>query len=772
MARNPAFTFLIVLMLLLALAGCGVGGGSGPGGIPVHGGEVVVEEDFDEAVEAAAAEIREDPSFRDQWYLAYINADEAYANLSVLRGPDAEPGAGVTIGIMHAGIDLGHSAFAGKNVTEVFLDGAVDETGADAISFGTGVASIAAGVKIDVEGIPHGVAWGADVAMFAIPTRLVSTAEAEPLAVLASIDARDAARYERMLSWRDGDRKVDILAFPFGLSAGIDGFTEQELRDNYGRAIDVLAQEDAEEKTILVWAAGELRGARCEPAGTENCRYGFQAAVSPIVMAGLAAHVEELQGHSIVVAGVSAADGEISWFSSRCGIAADYCIAAPADHLGVAYFGPFQGQVIRTYWPDYWTQYSAGIVSGGLAIMKQLFRDQLSNTELVARLLDTADDSGVYADRAVYGRGLLDLGAATSPVGVLRAPSGAGVGRDGIRLASTSFSPGTAFGDGLQRSLASREVMALDGLGAPFWYRLGDFAGAGAGPSVTARLRGFLAAGETWPGGAGGAALARRETGRGAAGVAGGGRGTEAPRVDAERVEASADVDGGHMSLAQGGVRATLGGSGGLSAAAFTSGRAWGRRPVVGAGLTWRRAGSPVGVRAGWIGERRTLLGSVGEGAFGGLGADTSYLGLDAGTMLGGWRLGAKAELGLVVPEARGGWLERVSSLATSAFGVHASRALGGEGMVRFSVSQPLRVERGRARLRVPVGRTRGGAVVYDAVGAGLEPSGRQVDVAGEWRRPAGSGELRLGAVYSHRPGHREDAGPELTFLGGWRWGF
>lgn len=188
--------------------------------------------------------------------------------------------------------------------------------------------------------------------------------------------------------------------------------------------------------------------------------------------------------------------------------------------------------------------------------------------------------------------------------------------------------------------------------------------------------------------------------------------------------------------------------------------------------MRWRRAGSPVGVRAGWIGERKTLLGSVGEGAFGRLGADTSYVGLDAGTMLGAWRLGAKAELGLVVPAARGGWVERVSSLATSAFGLHASRGLGDHGMVRLSVSQPLRVERGRARLRVPVARTRQGAVVYDAVGAGLEPSGRQLDVAGEWRRPAGSGELRVGAVYSHRPGHRGDAGPELLFLGGWRWGF
>ncbi|MDE0030024.1 MAG: hypothetical protein OXU42_11560 [Deltaproteobacteria bacterium] len=87
-------------------------------------------------------------------------------------------------------------------------------------------------------------------------------------------------------------------------------------------------------------------------------------------------------------------------------------------------------------------------------------------------------------------------------------------------------------------------------------------------------------------------------------------------------------------------------------------------------------------------------------------------------------------------------------------------------------MSQPLRVERGRASLTVPVGRTKAGAVSYDALTAGLAPSGRQMDFAGEWFRPLPRGELRLGAVYSHRPGHRRAAAPELTFLGGWRWAF
>ena len=782
MSRHSAYACAVVLFLLFALAGCGPIGGSVPKEcIPVQY-FCVEPEEYDKAVATVAKEYQDDPSFQKQWELAYIKADEAYANLSVLKGPDAEPGAGVTIGIMHGGIDLQHPAFAGKKVTETFLDGAVDETGEERASYGTAVASVAAGRRF-AEGEPgygiagHGVAWGADIAMFAIPTSRVTGPEPDPLETLASADARHAAWYERVFSWRDGERKVDILTLPVGFVAGIDGFNEQDLRDNYGRAIAALAQADAEEKTILVWAAGDFHGLRCDPAVTDNCRYGYLDAVSPNVLAGLAARIDELRGHSIVVAGVGPADGEMYPLSNRCGIAADYCVAAPADDIVVAYFGPNPaGEVVRDYTKDYWTQYSAAMVSGGLAIMKQLFRDRLSNTELVARLLETADNSGIYADRALYGRGLVDLGAATSPVGVLEVPAETSVGQDGFRLLSTSISPGTAFGDGLRRSLASREVMAVDRLGAPFWYRLGDFTGAAGGPPVSERLRGFLAPDPAWPGGMSVAADARntsfprkRESRWGEAGE---GRETASVALHAARLEAPSDVRGSHMSLAEGAVQATLAARNGVSASAFTTKGLRGQRPTVGAALGWRRAGSPLGLRAGWIGEPKTLLGSVGEGGFGGLGADTSFLAVDARTDLGGWRLGANAELGIVVPDARGGFVERVSSLTTSAFALHASRPLAGAGTVRFSVSQPLRVEHGRASLTVPVSRTKAGAVSYDALSAGLSPSGRQVDFSGEWLRPLPKGELRLGAVYSHRPGHRKDAGPELTFLGGWRWAF
>ena len=758
------FVCSIVISLTVALGGCGVGGGGSRIAecITVHDGDCVTPEAFAESAAELEDTYRSVDGFRNQWGLEHINADSAYGNLALLKGEDAEPGAGVTIGFIDTGIDEDHSAFAGKTVTEEFTPGAVDETGEEDFSHGTAVASIAAGARLAHPRAPQGVAWGADIAMFAL-TLGSGDGVYRPISLedLAFYDAEDAALYEQALSWRDGARKVDILNLSFGYQGVIDRYTEQELRDNYGSTIAALAQADAEEKTILVWSAGNTHGSDCDPSNSDYCQYEALDAVSPSILSGLPAFIEELRGHSIAVAALSPADGRIAHFSNRCGIAADYCIAAPGEDVRFAYFGPYQGNVVRGFATGGGTSFAAPMVAGGLAIMRQLFRDQLSNTELVTRLFETADSSGFYADSAIYGRGSMDLGAAASPVGVLEFPEGESVGQNGFSLLSTRLQPGTAFGDGLRQSLAMRQIMALDELGAPFWYRLGNFTPAANGLPLTARLRGFLAPEPGWDGPVSAGAMAPGQAGS---------EPDAAPvTLQVARLETAAEVRGSHLALAEGGVKATLAGLGGLSAAAFTTKGDPGQKPAVGAALSWRRAGLPLGVRAGWIGERETLLGSVGEGAFGTLAGDTAFVGVDASTELGRWRIGGNAEFGMVAPAARGGFVTRVSSLATSAFALHATRALAGSGALRLSVSQPLRVESGRASLTVPAGRTKAGAVWHESVPADLAPSGRQMEIAGQWHRPLAQGELRLGAVYSHRPGHRQAADPELTFLGGWR---
>ncbi len=719
--------------------------------VPTHGGDCVALAVFKQRADALVDDHEREDGFGNQWGLAKIGAARAYANIEVLRGAGVEPGAGVTIGFLDTGIDRDHPAFAGKTVTERFLPGAADETGDDDVSHGTAVASVAAAGKASAPDAAPGVARGADIAMFAIPFPAARDGYVPvSLAELDGYDDEMASYLDTVLGWRDGARKVDILNLSFGAHGIIDDYTEQQLRQNFDSAIAAMAQADAGEKTILVWAAGNAHdqgAAVCEPP-TPDCVGDGLDAVSVEVFPGLAARIAELRGHTVATVALRESDGRIASFSNRCGIAAAYCIAAPGEDMAFAYFGPdpATGEAVRDYDADgSGTSLAAPMVAGGLALMKQLFRGQLSNTDLVTRLFTTADKSGVYADSAVYGHGAMDLGAATSPVGVLEVPGG-------LRLTALRFRPGPALGDGMARSLGSREVMALDELGAPFWRRLGDFMAAAKGPPVAARLRGLLAAG---PAGSRSRAASGHET--------------APPSLTIARLDAPEEIRGGHLALAEGAVKATVAGPDGFSAAGFAADGLAGTRSAIGAGLGWRRAGWPVGLRAGWIGERKTLLGSVGGAAFGALAAGTSFLGVDADADLDGWRVGASAEFGLVAPEARGGLVTRVSSLATSAFALHAARALAGPGMVRLSVSQPLRVESGRAWLSLPAARTRQGAVLRSAAPAGLAPGGRQLDFAGQWSGRLAGGELRLGAVLSLRPGHRRTADPEWTFLGGWR---
>jgi len=136
---------------------------------------------------------------------------------------------------------------------------------------------------------------------------------------------------------------------------------------------------------------------------------------------------------------------------------------------------------------------------------------------------------------------------------------------------------------------------------------------------------------------------------------------------------------------------------------------------------------------------------------------------------VGTWTVSADAEAGIADVDGDRGLIAEVSPLATSAFGVSAARTFGaGARRLRFSVSQPLRVEGGRARLDLPTGRTRDGAVTREVVEVPLSPSGRQVDVSADWRQRLQDGtELRLRSTASFQPGHRAGEEPELSLLAG-----
>ena len=760
---RPALRGAAACLTAALLAGCGGGGGgnaAGTGGTPDPGPQRPAI--TAQALERAAAAYRERAGFQAQPGLAVINADQAYARLE-LEGR-GQPGAGVAIGMMDSPVDFTHPAFAQDAHRLRELD--FNPVNADP-RHGTAVASTLAAMR-DWE-IPtrdgvrrgaHGVAYAARLQAFALDLgRAMPTRDYQPSS-LAGSDADFAGNFSRALDDADDPAAgFDILNLSFGTQGIIEGYSAADLRASVPQTLAALAQADRRRKTLLIWAAGNANGWRCRRSATGPlCTAGRLDARSPEVLPGLMALIPELRPHSVAVVAVDSGSGAIASYSNRCGTARQWCLAAPGDVQNVAYSGfdrsgdPESGQLAADG-----TSYAAPMVSGGLALMQQYFRSQLSNEQLLARMLATADKTGRYADTAVYGQGLLDLGAAVSPVGGSSLATGARVGGPGADLRFTRLQAGAALGDGLARSLRGREAAAFDELGAPFWHDLGAFAPRAETPDAGALLRDFMADDRSAAEGRSGPVLPLP-----------GGR---SARTDLSLLAPATAAPGDHLALAGRAVSLGAAPRDGWSASFFATADD-ASAPARGAVLSWRpRERGPDGpsLRAGWLSERETLLGSRAEGAFGALRGDLLFGGAGGSLRAGAWTLSADAELGVAAPETGGGLIEEVPRLVTSAFRLHAERPAANGAAWRLSLAQPLRVERGEARLSVPVGRTPEGDVLRRRLAADLEPSGRQLDLSARWRQPLAGGELRLGSVWTRHPEHRAAASSRWTLLAGWR---
>ena len=127
---------------------------------------------YGERVQELKTMLKNDDGFSNQWGLSKTNADAAWAKLQLKYGTNTAPGTGITLGAIDSGIDQNHPIFSGKTITEIFLLGATDEDGTRS-SHGTTVASVMManpGRRFIEQTLgARGVAWGADITMFAIP---------------------------------------------------------------------------------------------------------------------------------------------------------------------------------------------------------------------------------------------------------------------------------------------------------------------------------------------------------------------------------------------------------------------------------------------------------------------------------------------------------------------------------------------------------------------------------------------------------------------------
>ena len=75
-------------------------------------------------------------------------------------------------------------------------------------------------------------------------------------------------------------------------------------------------------------------------------------------------------------------------------------------------------------------------------------------------MVTTANKTGIYSDSSIYGQGLLDLDAATRPVGSTAVASGNNLDSGLVSLNDSSIS---TFGGALGNSLQSLTEQSLDG---------------------------------------------------------------------------------------------------------------------------------------------------------------------------------------------------------------------------------------------------------------------------------------------------------------------
>jgi len=417
--------------------------------------------------------------YQRQWGLDFINASSAYS-----RGAT---GAGITIGITDSGLDNSHQEIS---ISRLSADSALSYSNYTPNTrqkrHGTAVASVAAGRQDKTNATPmHGVAFEADILFVAI-----QLAEPDPNYDPVDIgnddgsgnvsDAPDFTGIDNFFSqlfeiYNDYD--VNIVNNSYGYSGNIIDYTEAQVRYAFPKTITEMSQVGTpdSEKTIYVWAAGNAGG-----YADQGVDYS-----SPELLPGMAHYIPEIQGHSIAVASVDET-GQISDFSSRCGVAQDYCISAPGGGIVVAYSTSTSDTGIYPKDPnddDYnscvtdntcyaiysGTSFAAPFVSGGLAVIADYFEGQLGSHEIVNRLFSTANKEGIYADKAVYGQGLMDLNAATNPIGQLSATMSLSLSGP---MASATFSTlqltSPSFGDALTNGIGNHSVIFFDELDAPF----------------------------------------------------------------------------------------------------------------------------------------------------------------------------------------------------------------------------------------------------------------------------------------------------------------
>ncbi|RZJ78909.1 MAG: autotransporter domain-containing protein, partial [Brevundimonas sp.] len=228
----------------------------------------------------------------------------------------------------------------------------------------------------------QGVAYDAELAAFRLPPEGTSFLENDIGLGLAIQDAVD--------------RGVRIMNNSWGWDFYIgDGFSKAEILEGLPGQIAAFRNMAAADG-IMIFSTGNEEQAQ------------------PNLQSGMPFYVPELQAHWLAVTAVGPT-GEIASYANHCGLAAEWCLAAPGGEVTTGDFGDQivsdgtngglggSGLDIKAG-----TSMAAPHVTGAVAIARQMFPNAPASG-LTRLVLATATDLGETGLDDVYGWGLLNL---------------------------------------------------------------------------------------------------------------------------------------------------------------------------------------------------------------------------------------------------------------------------------------------------------------------------------------------------------------------------
>jgi subtilisin family serine protease len=361
--------------------------------------------------------------------LYYNGHDRWYA------GSAPSPAAGTGIGVKIAVADTGINPAEARTGGAIAIDAGASYdyvnnragSAADDYGHGTHVAGIIAAPK-NGAGM-HGLAYNASVVNFKVGNSS------------GTITASDAQRADML--YRAAGAGAMVINNSWASGSAVTSFTVEQLQPSMAQMIEASRAYVAR-GGVIVFAAGNA------------------GASQPAVEAGLPHLIAGIQAGWLAVVAVDGS-GALASYSNRCGVAAAWCLAAPGGGPGGGLYSMYND---GGYASMYGTSMAAPHAAAALGALKSMFPN-LSYLQIRDRLLFTANRSGTYGNAAAYGQGLMDLAAASSPVGGIALPTG------------TSASGATAVVSGSQVEFQAGALRVLGMQGrvlvvdnyqrAPFW---------------------------------------------------------------------------------------------------------------------------------------------------------------------------------------------------------------------------------------------------------------------------------------------------------------